>query len=55
MLILQKVMNINPAGKIAYRSLDMAIIKAISEVNPDLAKKMQDDNMTVKKSWWKFW
>ncbi len=53
--ILQKVMNINPAGKIAYRSLDMAIIKAISEVNPDLAKKMQNDNMTVKKSWWKFW
>ncbi len=53
--ILQKLMNINPAGKIAYRSLDMVIMKAMSEVNPNLAKKMQNDKMTMKRSWWKFW
>ena len=29
--ILEKIMNINPAGKIAYRSLDMAIMKAMSK------------------------
>ena len=48
-------MNISPAGKIAYRSLDMAIMKAMWEVNPNLAKKMQNDNVETKKSWWKFW
>ena len=52
---LQKLMSITPAGKIAYRSLDMVIMKAMSEVNPNLAKKMQNNNVTIKKSWWKFW
>ena len=53
--ILEKVMNINPAGKIAYRSLDMAIMKAMSEGNPELAKKMKNETVRNKKSWWKFW
>ena len=53
--ILQKLMNITAAGKLAYQSLDMAIMKAMWEVNPDLAKKMQNDNVVTKKSWWKFW
>ena len=53
--ILEKVMNINPAGKIAYRSLDMAIMKAMSEGNPELAKKMKKETVRNKKSWWKFW
>ena len=53
--ILQKLMNITPAGKLAYQSLDMAIMKAMWEVNPHLAKKMQNDNVVTKKSWWKFW
>ena len=48
-------MNINPAGKIAYRSLDMAIMKAMSEGNPELAKKMKKETVRNKKSWWKFW
>ena len=52
---LQKLMSITPAGKIAYRSLDMVIMKAMSEVNPNLAKKMENDTVTMKKSWWKFW
>ncbi|MEC8707212.1 MAG: hypothetical protein VXX45_02795 [Candidatus Thermoplasmatota archaeon] len=52
--ILEKIMNINPAGKIAYRSLDMAIMKAMSEGNPEFAEKMK--NKTVKKkSWFRFW
>ena len=53
--ILEKIMNINPAGKIAYRSLDMAIMKAMSEGNPELAKKMKNETVRNKKSWWKFW
>ena len=44
--ILEKIMNISPAGKIAYRSLDMAIMKAMSEGNPEF-KKMK--NETVRK------
>ena len=47
-------MNISPAGKIAYRSLDMAIMKAMSEGNPKFAEKMK--NETVKrKSWFRLW
>ena len=53
--ILEKIMNISPAGKIAYRSLDMAILKAMSEGNPELAKKMKTETVRNKKSWWKFW
>ena len=53
--ILKKIMNISPAGKIAYRSLDMAIMKAMSEGNPELAKKMKNETVRNKKSWWKFW
>ena len=53
--ILEKIMNISPAGKIAYRSLDMAIMKAMSEGNPELAKKMKNKTVRNKKSWWKFW
>ena len=53
--ILEKIMNINPAGKIAYRSLDMAVMKAMSEGNSELAKKMKNETVRNKRSWWKFW
>ena len=53
--ILQKIMNINPAGKIAYRSLDMAIMKGMAEGNSDIANKMKISTMNHKKPWWKFW
>ena len=52
--ILQKIMNINPAGKIAYRSLDMAIMKGMSGGNSDIAKKMKKISRH-NKPWWKFW
>ena len=52
--ILEKIMNINPAGKIAYRSLDMAIMKAMSEGNPEFAEKMKNETIK-KKSWFRFW
>ena len=52
---LEKIMNINPAGKIAYRSLDMAIMKGMSEGNSDIAKKMKISTMNSNKPWWKFW
>ena len=51
----RQFLNITPAGKLAYQSLDMAIMKALWEVNPNLAKKMQKNKMVTKKSWWKFW
>jgi len=53
--ILQKIMNINPAGKIAYRSLDMAIMKGMSDGNSDIAKKMKKSTVNNGKQWWKFW
>ena len=52
--ILEKIMNINPAGKIAYRSLDMAIMKGMSDGNSDIAKKMKKST-TYSKPWWKLW
>jgi len=45
--------DISPAGKIAYRSMDMAIIKGISEGNEDYANSMKERTQT--KPWWKFW
>ena len=48
-------MGINAAGKIAYRSLDMAVMKAMSEGNPEIAKKMKYDSTNKQKAWWKFW
>lgn len=52
--LLRKIMNINPAGKIAYRSLDMAIMKAMSEGNSDIAKSMKKETNKTK-PWWKPW
>ncbi|MEC7712583.1 MAG: hypothetical protein VYE32_01050 [Candidatus Thermoplasmatota archaeon] len=52
--ILQKIMNINPAGKIAYRSLDMAVMKGMADGNSDIAKKMKKISRH-NKPWWKFW
>ena len=53
--ILEKIMNINPAGKIAYRSLDMAIMKGMSDGNSDIAKKMKKSTTNYSKPWWKLW
>ena len=53
--ILEKIMNINPAGKIAYRSLDMAIMKGMSDGNSDIAKKMEKSTTNYSKPWWKLW
>ena len=52
--LVRKLMNISPAGKIAYRSLDMAVMKGMSEGDPDFAKKMKNRTNQGKK-WWKFW
>ena len=51
--IVQKIMNINPAGKIAYRSLDMAIMKGLSDGNSDIAKQMKKSTVNQNKPWWK--
>jgi len=53
--ILEKIMNINPAGKIAYRSLDMAIMKGMSDGNSDIAKQMKKSTINHNKPWWKLW
>jgi hypothetical protein len=49
------MMNLSPAGKIAYKSLDMAIMKGMSDQNDKFAKKIQKKIQEKKKSWWKFW
>lgn len=47
--------NISPAGKIAYRSMDVAIIKGISEGDNKYATKMKERTLPYQKPWWKFW
>ena len=47
--------DMNPAGKIAYRSMDMAIIRGISEGDDDHAMNMRQRTQIVQKPWWKFW
>ena len=47
--------DMNPAGKIAYRSMDMAIIKGISEGDEDRAMNMKQRTQILQKPWWKFW
>lgn len=47
--------DMNPAGKIAYRSMDMAIIKGLSEGDDNYAMDMRQRTQTSQKPWWKFW
>ena len=47
--------DMNPAGKIAYRSMDMAIIKGISEGDEDRAMNMKQRTQRLQKPWWKVW
>ena len=46
--------DMSPAGKIAYRSMDVAIIKGLSDGNDEYANKMKERTLPNKK-WWKFW
>lgn len=46
--------DMNPAGKIAYRSMDMAIIRGLSEGDDDYAMDMRQRTQS-QKPWWKFW
>ena len=52
---LSALRDMNPAGKIAYRSIDMAIIKGLSEGNDNYAMDMKQRTQKNQKSWWKFW
>ena len=47
--------DMNPAGKIAYRSMDMAIIKGLSEGDDNYAMDMRLRTQKTQKPWWKFW
>jgi|TARA_B110000438_G_scaffold254493_1_gene260768 hypothetical protein len=47
--------DMSPAGKIAYRSMDVAIIKGISDGDENYANKMQGRTLPQEKAWWKFW
>jgi len=47
--------DMNPAGKLAYRSMDMAIIKGLSEGDDDYAMDMRQRTQKNQKPWWKFW
>lgn len=53
--ILKKIMSINPAGKIAYQSLDMVVMKGMSDGNSNISEKIKHTSMNYKKPWWKFW
>ena len=52
---LSALRDMNPAGKIAYRSIDMAIIKGLSEGNDNYAMDMKQRTQKNQKPWWKFW
>jgi len=47
--------DMSPAGKIAYRSMDVAIIKGISDGDDNYANKMKGRTLVSKNPWWKFW
>ena len=47
--------DMSPAGKIAYRSMDVAIIKGLSEGDDEYAGKMRERTLPTQKPWWKFW
>ena len=47
--------DMSPAGKIAYRSMDVAIIKGLSEGDDEYAEKMRERTLPNQKPWWKFW
>jgi len=47
--------DMSPAGKIAYRSIDVAIIKGLSEGDDEYAEKMRERTLPSQKPWWKFW
>ena len=47
--------DMSPAGKIAYRSMDVAVIKGISEGDDQYATKMKERTLPYQKPWWKFW
>ena len=52
---LNLIKEMNPAGKVAYRSMDMAIIQGLSEGDSELASEMKRRTQSVQKPWWKFW
>ncbi len=45
----------SPAGKIAYRSMDVAIIKGLSEGDDEYAERMRERTLPNQRPWWKFW
>ena len=47
--------DMSPARKIAYRSMDVAVIKGISEGDDKYATKMKERTLPYQKPWWKFW
>lgn len=47
--------DMSPAGKIAYRSMDIAVIKGLSDGNNEYAAKMRERTLNNQKPWWKFW
>ena len=49
------LMDMSPAGKIAYRSMDIAIIKGLSDGDGVYASKMKERTLNQKEPWWKFW
>ena len=53
MKTIKSLMEISPAGKIAYRSMDMAVIQGLSKGDNNYATSMKE--RTQEKSWWKFW
>tara|TARA_B100000686_G_scaffold79629_1_gene85884 strand:- start:1272 stop:2000 length:729 start_codon:yes stop_codon:yes gene_type:complete len=52
---LNLIKEMNPAGKVAYRSMDMAVIQGLSEGNSELANEMKQRTQSWQKPWWKFW
>tara|TARA_B100001250_G_scaffold369252_1_gene352581 strand:- start:1444 stop:2046 length:603 start_codon:yes stop_codon:yes gene_type:complete len=53
MKTITSLMEMSPAGKIAYRSMDMAVIQGLSEGDKNYASSMRE--RTQPKSWWRFW
>ena len=49
--VLRAMSNMSPAGKLAYRSLELAVMKGLAQGSPAVEQRMRE----TARPWWKFW
>ena len=49
--VLRALTNMSPAGKLAYRSLELAVMKGLAQGSSTVEQRMRE----TARPWWKFW